>query len=310
MAVVKDNVMSTTPTLQTIIGSVTIYDPSLTDILIATSASASFTQGGTSIQSIATTDLAVTTQALPTSSPVRPTTRSHGLSAGVKAGIGISVVVAAAFFALLIIWILRRRRRTKRQAPDITHEQVLDDKPELEGSRPTGLCLADGRKPELPGNPPGHGTLSESESPTLSSKSPNVVSTRTVKLKAGSSHERSPKRDSEAEDYPSTRQPPEEEDYPSVQQPQELSSVTQNQLFPVVEDDSVMEQNLPPTITGVVGRVETDEELTQLKKQVEQISDVIDANETLQRLRDEKAALIEKIRLAEERAAGYHGRPG
>ena len=232
----------------------------------------------TIVNSSATTTGATTTSATVVSTPSTsslspvPAARppSSSLSAGAKAGIGIGAALGA-IIALALLWLLYiHKRKHKNDIPELLvpgtvarKESTTYRKPELEGDHGENSFHYPG-KPEL-------AVAETSTNPTSS----NVALEETTQHLPSSITPEATEKELVNPDQPISR----------IQSPERLPQVP----VPQTED--------------TVPKYAVTDDLEIMRAQERQMASEIDAHESLQRLRHEHAALLQRIKEAEERIA-------
>lgn len=204
-------------------------------------------------------------------------TLAGGAIAGIVIGILLIVVIA-----LVVFFLMRRRKRQRKRLnpPSGVHEKGVDNpssKPELVGTTPTTSGVPY-NKPELGATTkPLPSEMSSSQSASLP-------------YEGGAGAPTEPDREQDKQLVETERLVPSYMEVRESQTGEPSSPSTQNRS----EGDPLI-------------RPATHENLNVLKAQERELSHKMEVSESLQRLRAEHAALLDRIRIAEMREREVHG---
>lgn len=236
---------------------------------------------------------AVANGSVPGTSPTSEAADRPSLSAGAKAGIAIGTILIACTSIAIAFTIKRQRRKRLRKRTNVPvgiYEKGLDNpysKPELVGTIPlsSGVPFT---KPEL------EARTKNSRSEVSSSEGATLPHGR------GTGAPAEPDREQEKQLVESKRLIPHYMEVRESQTGEMSSNFTETHIQTQTEEPSApatqrLDQSSPPKTTT------TTENLRSLKAQERELAHKMEVSESLQRLRAEHAALLDRIRIAEMR---------
>lgn len=276
---------------------------SLTAIVTPSSSSLSSTiaPGGASSSSSSTSVTTTSSSSLLSSTSIPPSqSPSGGLSTGAEAGIAVGAAVVA-LSVMAALWVVCRKRRKRLSAREPNNalnnaeptRQFSMRKPELEGSR--GLVTSS----PISKLEPAATTITQIPASSASVPQKTNFSAQ-IPITAGASQ-------SEKQVLERKRVPPYLPE-PVEDHTHGETSVQRSTRPPAKESTKQLEETFPkyivdsPATAPASSSGTTATDINVMKAQEREMAEVIAANESVQRLRAEHAALVDRIRMAELKA--------